>query len=382
LAEAEARAPRLLESRADIAQAQGLATQAAARPNPTIGVQVENFGGAAPFKGLDAAETTASVSQAIELGGKRPARIAAGRAGVDAARARNSQARADFAFDLADAYAQAEAAELRLQLAEDSFSLAQEDARVAEALVRAGKESDLRTVQVRAAVEAARAEVDAAKAARAAALGKLSALAGSDETYTGISVSLLEHAEKTERWSPPDPLASPAYQSALAAREAAVRRVRVEQTRATPDLTVSVGVRRLAVDDATAMVGGVSVPFPLFDRNRGNVSAAQAELAAAEARLSAARLDAEADAHVLLARLDAAQSRVVATREGEAAAAEAYRLTRTGYEGGKLPLIELLNARRVLTEARSQSSTALLERLSAEAALARLQGVIPFGDHS
>jgi cobalt-zinc-cadmium efflux system outer membrane protein len=382
LQQAEATAPRLAEARADVGQARGLADQAAMRPNPVVSLQSENFAGSRPFNGLDRAETTLSVEQPIELGGKRPARIAAGRAGVLAARARGAKARADFAFDLAEAYGLAEAAELRLQLAQDSLALAQEDGRVAEALVRAGKESDLRVVQVRAATEAARAEVDAARASRAAAFGRLSAMAGAPAAYTTIAVSLLSHAEAPEHWPTPDPLASPAYQSALAAREAVARRVRVEQTRATPDLTVSVGIRRLAGDGATAMVGGVSAPFPLFDRNRGNVSAAQAELAAADARLNAARLDAEADGHVLIVRLEAVQTRVVATQQGEAAAAEAYRLTRTGYEGGKLPLLELLSARRALTEARSQSLTALLERLGAEAELARLQGVAPFGDHT
>jgi cobalt-zinc-cadmium efflux system outer membrane protein len=73
---------------------------------------------------------------------------------------------------------------------------------------------------------------------------------------------------------------------------------------------------------------------------------------------------------------------VKAARDGEAAAAEAYRLARIGYEGGKLPLLELLSARRALSEARAQSINALLERLRAEVELARLKGVAPFGEPS
>src|SRR3546814_14088179 len=45
----------------------------------------------------------------------------------------------------------------------------------------------------------------------------------------------------------------------------------------------------------------------LFDRNRGNISAAQAELASAEARLNAARMDAEAAARSGSARVSAAE---------------------------------------------------------------------------
>lgn len=129
-----------------------------------------------------------------------------------------------------------------------------------------------------------------------------------------------------------------------------------------------------------AMVAGISAPFPLFDRNRGNISAAQAELNAAEARLDAARLEAETGGLAAAARADAAGSRLTAARDGERTAEEAYRLTRIGYEGGKLDLVELLNARRALADARAQTVDAAVERLSAQAALARLLGVAPFGD--
>ena len=380
LAQQSQGAPRLAEADAAVAQAQGLARQAAARPNPTVGVVVENFSGSSPFQGFARAETTASIEQPLELGGKRPARIAAGRAEVTAAQARAAQARANFAFDLADAYARAEAADRRLALANDSFHLAEDDQRIAGALVRAGKEADVRAVQAKAALQAARADIDEARADRASAFAKLSALAGATIPYTSLAASLLAHAERDEILSAPDPLTSPAVVSAQAVRDAAGRRVRVERTRAAPDVTVSLGVRRLAGENATAMVGGVSAPLPIFDRNRGAVSAAQAELRGAEARLAAARLDAEADARASAVRAVAAQSRIQAVREGESAAAEAYRLTRLGYQGGKLPLSELLTARRALADAQTQTLDAQLERLSAEAALARLRGVIPFGD--
>jgi len=380
LEQAQASAPRLAEARSEIARSEGLARQAAARPNPTLGLEVENFSGSGPFRGTELTETTAQLEQTLELGGKRPARMAAGRADVEAARARSSQAQADFAFDLADAYARAEAAERRLELSAEAVALAEEDARVASALVKAGKEADLRSVQARAAVQSARAARDEARAASAAAFGKLTALAGAPRPLTTIVASLLDHADRSETVRQPDPLAAPGYLAAQAAREAAARRVRVERTRAVPDVAASLGVRRFNGDDATAMVGGVSIPLPVFDRNRGSVSAAQAELAGAEARLNAARLDAEAETRSATSRALAAHSRIAAARESEQAADEAYRLTRIGYQGGKLSLAELNTARRALTEARAQTLDARLERLGAEAMLARLQGVAPFGD--
>ena len=373
-------APRLAESRANIAQSEGLARQAAARPNPILSLGVENFGGSGSFKGGDAAETTALVEQALELGGKRPARIAAGRAELEAARAKAVMADAAFAFDLAQAYAEAEAADLRLKLAAEAIVLAEEDFRVTRALVEAGKEADLRSLQARSVIETARAQLGEARAEREGAFAKLTALAGCDFPLTSIAVSLLAHADRMEPLPLVDPINTPAYLAARADREAAAHRVRVEQARGAPDVSVSVGLRRLAGDDATALVVGVSAPFPIFDRNRGNISASQAALTAANAHLHAARLDAQAEIVSALSKADAAQTRVAASRQAEATATEAYRLTRLGYEAGKLPLVEVLNARRAVIDTRDQILNARLERISAEAALARLQGVAPFGD--
>lgn len=380
LRQAQATAPRLSEARAEIARAEGLARQARAIPNPTLGVEVENFAGSGPFKGTGLSETTASIEQTLELGGKRSARVAVGRADVAAARARAARIQGEYAFDLAAAYAEAEASDRRLQLATESVGFAQEDARIAGALVEAGREADLRRVQALAALQAARAAVEAARAARATAFSNLTALVGAPAPITSIPVSLLARAGQAFPAAAPDPLSSPAYLAAQAEREAAARRIRMERLRAVPDVTVSVGARRFEGDDATAMVAGVSIPFPVFDRNRGNIGAAQAELSAAEARLNAARLDAEAAVRSGSARLSAAEAQLAASQEGERTAEEAYRLTRLGYEGGKLDLVELLNAQRALAEARAQTINAAVERLSAQAGLARLGGATPFGD--
>src|SRR5258706_8007700 len=76
--QAEAAAPRLAESAANVRSAEGQAQQAAVRPNPSLGLEVENIGSSGRFSGLSNTQTTLSINQPIELGGKRGARIAAG----------------------------------------------------------------------------------------------------------------------------------------------------------------------------------------------------------------------------------------------------------------------------------------------------------------
>jgi cobalt-zinc-cadmium efflux system outer membrane protein len=376
LSQSQGRTPIIAESEAGIRQAQGLAQQAAVRPNPPADVAVENFGA----RGLSLTETTVSVGQALELGGKRPARIASGRAEVEAARARSTQTRAEFAYDLAIAYADAEVGEQRVALAAEGLAQAEDDLRVARALVEAGKEADLRTLQTQSLVSAARAEQDAAQAERSGAFARLTALAGAATPFTSITESLLTHTDRVAAPPSPDPLSSPGYLAAQAEREAAARRVRIQQTLSTPDLTVSAGVRRLGNGDGVGFVAGVSIPIPVFNQNRGNISAAQAELQAAEARLNAARLNAEADIRTAVAQLSASTSRLTAAEQAEQSAEEVYRLTRIGYEGGKLSLLEVINARRALTEARVRVLEARRGRVAAEASIARVQGRAPFGD--
>lgn len=376
LAQAEADAPRMSQAEAGIAQAQGLARQAASRPNPMLGLEVENFAGSGPFQGLDLAETTASLDQTLELGGKRPARIAAGQAGVTAARAQAALARADFAAQLAIAYAEAEAAAAKVVLAGDQLNAAQTDARAARLLVDAGREAELRALQAAAEREAARADRDEARAAADAAFARLSSLAGATVVYDAVGESLLDRPRSA---TAPVAAETPAVLAARAERAAASARVRVEGRKAAPDVTVSAGVRRLAGDDAAALVAGVSVPLPLFDRNRGATQAARAELTGAEARLRQAELDAAADLRAAQSQARSAAARVEAAAAGEGAAREAYRLARLGYDAGRLPLLELTAVRRALAAAQIRTLDARLAQVRAAAEIARLSGRTPFG---
>ena len=83
--QAQGNAPRLQESQASIRAAEGLALQAGLRPNPSAGLEFENIGIKEQDSGFAEFQATLSIGQPLELGGKRAARIAAGRAGIDAA---------------------------------------------------------------------------------------------------------------------------------------------------------------------------------------------------------------------------------------------------------------------------------------------------------
>lgn len=349
--------------------------QARARPNPTVSLEAENVLGSGPFSGVGGADTTLSVSQDLELFGRRGARIEAARADARTATFRRDLAMVEAAGRLALAYAEAEAAARRADLADETLGLTLADARAVMQLVEAGREPLLRGIQGESEAAAARASADEAAAERDAAFARLTAVAQLGAPVTSIPASLLDQPPAAKGASPHGP---PIVLVAEAERAAAERRIAVERARARPDISASVGFRRIEVEDADAFLFGVSVPLPLFDRNRGNIDAAHAELRAADARLAGVRQDAQADRAAAEARIAASASRARAADAGVTSAEEAYRLSRIGFEAGRISQLELRATRTALVTARTAAVDARLARVRAEIDLARLDGRAPF----
>ncbi|MEG3126045.1 TolC family protein [Sphingomonas sp. GB1N7] len=372
--------PRVMALDADVARARGLAAQARARPNPSINVYAENFAGDLTANARSQQQTTFQIDQPIELGGKRSARIAAGEAGIAAAQARNRDGRLTYATELARAYGGAEIADRRIALAEDEVEEATADLKVAQALVGAGKEARLRQVQAETELNTLQADLENARALKTAALARLSALAGVVTPFTGVTESLLDRLDAKPTYGPIDPMQATTVRLAEAERDAAAKAVTVQQRLAIPNVTAQLGVRQLRVASGPAIVAGFSLPLPIFDRNRGNIAAARADLQGAEARAVAARLEAQAGTGAVLALVAAADVRAAAANRTLATAEEGYRLARIAYEAGKSPLIELLVARHNLGVARGVILDAASARLDIRANLARLQGLTITGE--
>ena len=375
LGEALAQAPALLEQRANVNAAAADAAQARAWLNPRFDALAENL--AAPaMSGTSQRQTTYSITQPLEIGGKRAARIEAGERNLAAALARDRQIQVGFAAELAMAYAGAEASLARQSLAGEEVARASDDLRAVRALVEAGREAGLRLAQARASLSAAQASGQAASAESVQALERLSAMAGMPTPYSGVAGSLL--ASPARPASAAAVAENPAVATARAERDALDALVAVEQRRWIPDVALSAGVRRYGSTDASGYQVGVVSAVPLFDRNARGIAAAQQRASAADARLTAAQLQAAGAKRSAQAQVTAAEQRLLAAGEGEQAAAEAYRLGRIGYEAGRTSLVELLATRRVLLDARALSIDARLARVRAVATLAAAEGRLAF----
>jgi cobalt-zinc-cadmium efflux system outer membrane protein len=138
----------------------------------------------------------------------------------------------------------------------------------------------------------------------------------------------------------------------------------VERARSTPDALVTGGFKRTAGFDTA--VAGVAVTLPIFDRNGVATARADGEARAAEAEHAALlrRLTAEAQAASHAAR--ALTARAASVARDLVAPADAVRLSAAAaLREGAVDVLRLLDAERVLRDARHLAIDARLDGVAA-----------------
>ncbi len=367
LEEAQARSPAILAARARVEAAQARIRQAGFRLNPELSVEVENFLGTGELSGLRQTEATVSVNQRLDLGGRRRTRVAAAQAELVAEQLRLAIAQADLAQSVRLQFARAVTARERLRIAEENEFNAREVARVATILVNEGREPPLRGIRARSAAAQAAAELEAARAEETAARGTLAGLFGVSTAPEAVTGGLLDLEPVTI-----DPEQSLEVRLAEAERLRAEAEVGSQVAHGRLDPAVGLGVRHVRESGDFALVGGVSMPLPIFDRNQGNVEAARAGVRSAEANVAGAMASARVRTQNAIIAVEAAEARVRAL-EGAAVpeAAEALRLAQLSYQEGRATLLELLDAQNAYRTAQLALIDARLALATATAELGR-----------
>lgn len=368
-------APRTAAAAARLRAAGGAVDQADVMPNPEVSVEFENFKGSGPYRGYGNVESTYSLSQTIELGGKRGARTDAARAARSTAGFDLATARLDLIRDVRQAFAEAVAAEATVALAAEQLRLAGEVERSTQARLEAGREAPIQLGRAEIARRQAQLGLDQAKRRASAARQVLAGLTGIMQADIRLEDGWFRRVDGAATGTVAEP-------TELLRRESEVRRSRaeleVERSKAIPDVTVSGGFRRFREGSDNAFLVGVSVPIPLFDQNRGAITKARAELVAAEADLAAERIDQERRVNAAQANLAAARDTATALQEKIIPTAEqGFAAAQEGYRQGKFSYLEMLEAQRTLFDTRRElidtlqgfhNARAELERLTATAA--------------
>ncbi|QNK68237.1 TolC family protein [Variovorax sp. PAMC26660] len=360
---------------------EGAIVQAGAWPNPVLGVQLEDLR-------RDSRTTTVQLGQPIELGGKRAARVTAAERARDQAASALVARRSELRASTVTAFFEVLTAQERLRLAQDSLGLAQTATRAAANRVAAGKVSPLEETKARVAEAGTRVELLQAEGTLRSSRQLLAALWGNphprftqvDGTVDQLPV-VASSRDVEGRF-----FAAPVLRQARLEVERREALSSLERAKRVPDVTVSLGVKRVPAstesEGASAsssrrnqVVVGVSIPLPIFDTNRGNLAEALSREEKARDDLAAAELQLGADVAQAIERLRSARATAETLQRDALPGAEtAYKAATKGFELGKFSFLEALDAQRTLFQVRAQYLVALADAYRASGDLDRLLG--------
>ena len=374
LADALARAlrgsPELAAYSYELRAAEARTLQAGLRPNPELGLDIESPTGSGAFADGSQMQDTLTLSQLVELGGKRPARIFAAEAGRAVVEWEYQVKRVEVLKTTTLAFIDALAAQRRLELAEEVVKVSDEAVKVTEQRVGVGKVSAVESIRAKVAVSSARIDVEQARRDIATTRGNLAAQWGAREADFGeVRGDLAPHKGGPSLHTLRQRLlGNPDLARWTADREKREAMLAKEQTLARPDVTVFAGPRMIGKGEDATFVAGFSIPLPISNRNQGNIAEARANLD----KLSEEKRAAEARAFAALN--EAFQKLTGASREIEIleesvipGAQDAEKQLNDGYIAGRFTHFEVLDARRTLNAARAQQVRALADYQKARA---------------
>ncbi len=369
IAKASEGAPRLAADAAAIEAARAGRAQAAVRPNPTLTVTGENIAGSGRYSVFSQPEVTATYAHTLERGGKREARTAFAERGIGVAEANAQVNRLNLAAQVERAYFDVIIADEVAWAAE--FGLKTEREMQTEAVRRVRGYKDPLFVETRAAARVAQAQInlDEAKRRQLALRNVLASFWGGSGQGIEVTGGVLT------RVSSPIAIAraDEALESATIARANA--NVVLEEARRVQDYAVSGGLRYLRGTGDVAVVTGITIPLGRFDRNQGNIAAAQAERRRLEFLAEADRLQRLRRLAGLRAEADAARLRADAIRtEVVPRTVRTLDQVRAGYRRGGFAFRDVQDAADAIVEAQEQWLAAANQWRDLQTEIDRLSG--------
>lgn len=374
LALAGDRGASLALARGKIAEAQARQAQAERRfqENPVL-----EANGGYRRANEDFFDFEAAVTQGLDSGERRSARLAGARAALERAESGLAEAQRILLRETGTAFVRALAARDRGGLLAHSRQAAEELLAATERRYEAGEATALELNRARTAAASARAEQSAAEAEGAAVLAALKGLLGLDP---GEAVEVRGDLDPHSALDLEALLAGLDHRPDLRALAAELREAEAEillgQALARPDLGVRGGVAR--EEGAEIVTAGVVISLPIHNRGQETLAVGEARAAALRHALVAAQAAAQAEVRGAFQALD---RRLAAVAELERTAVPALddneSLALKSFEAGEIDLGELLLIRREILETRLSLLDRRLEAARARFELESAAGAMP-----
>ena len=350
--------PVLAAARVDIEIAAARARQAGALINPALSVEHQQTGS----QGVTNAEFLATVEQTLDVARVRATRRRELEYERARAEARLASVEAELDLDVSSGYARAVAADRRVAIVARARDAFVDAARVSEARFAAGDLSGYAVSRLRletARYAAAHSDAGLDQRTEHRALRLLLGTAG--DSLLQLVAGDLSGRTATHTMADDDALRTLALQhradlrAAAAGAAAAQVGVTLAARERMPALTLRAGLKNEQTtggDRFSGFAAGVSLPLPLWDRNRGAIDAADGVARTRDLEVAALRLRIErevTDAADAL-RTVAEQLALLRPSLGEEATA-ALGAAAVAYREGETTLLEWLDAVRAFHEA-------------------------------
>ncbi|MBA2849699.1 TolC family protein [Thermosulfuriphilus ammonigenes] len=359
------------------------ALQARLLPNPELDVTVDNFAGGGDYSGFTSAETTIQLSQLIELAGKRLKRYRLALMDKQVSSLDYEIKRLDVLSQTAKAFVETLAAQERVRQLERLVELSERVKAVIADRVRAGKAPPVEETRAEILLADSRVKLEKAKRSLETARRQLASMWGSREARFSKVLGTLDSIQAPPSLEELNRLLkeSPDIKRWLVEIERRKAALDLELARRIPNITVSGGIRYLNEVDESAVVVGITVPLPVFNRNQGGMLEARRRLSQANMRRQAVEVNISAALEAAYRRTLSAYEESVTLRDDIIPGARrAFEVVLEGYRQGKFNFLNVLDTQKTLFELRLRYLEALARYHQARTDLERLIGAYPYKD--
>jgi cobalt-zinc-cadmium efflux system outer membrane protein len=339
--------PDLAAYRFREAAVDGMRTTAGLRPPLQVNGGIEDALGTGAVSGIDAAEFTLSLSQVIELGEQRDARIGVAGQRRDLLHAEQRVTELDLLAEVTRRFIATAAAQQRLVLQQRATALARQTSDALQPLVQAGQSPASEQARANAALQRAQlAEAHAHATLDAARVNLSSMWASQVPDFAEVSAELLVPGEAGNLTTlllgiedNPDLLLFASEERLL---DAQVREA-LSERRGTMQWTA--GIRHLRAAGDTGFVFNASMPLGSRERANGAIATARANLSEVTARHTAALNQMRTQLYALHSQLTQAILEVNTLRNAVLPQLNiALEETRAAWLSGRYTYLELTSA--------------------------------------
>ena len=368
------RNPRIARATIAIDAAQGHYIQAGLYPNPELAINWDEIGDLTAFNRLGII-TAPKITQPIVTGRKLSLSQAVAAKEIDQATLRLLSERYAVVGSVRGGFYEALAIQQRAEILTELAKLADQAVANGKTLLENKRIAPLDLIQLEVEQKRFAAEARAATKELPGAYKRLAAAAGDNGlpvasvagTLEGLPAYDLEQTRAAVLATHPD------VRTAKVGVERAQAALRRAQAEPIPNLNVYGAFIRQYENRSYDGAFGVGLPIPIWNRNQGNIRAAQAEVAMAIQQVGQVENELAARVAAAFQIYAAAKERVeLYSKEVIPRAQETYRLSLEAFKGGQFEYLRVIQAQRAIAEARLELNRSLSEAWRAAAELSGL----------